>query len=116
MFHVEHVLHVAQHRPCQTCVARENKYTFSACVPRGTCYTGYTMRKATITVTLEAETEARVQKIEDHYGSLCSRTSVGQTAMELGLLLMAAELSLPLLAGEKEQLKKRASELAARKL
>jgi len=63
------------------------------------------IRRPTVSIVLEIETESRLQKIEDHYGSLCTRTSVAKTAMELGLLLMAGELEQPLLNCEKEQLK-----------
>jgi len=46
-------------------------------------------RRPTVTVQVEAEVETRLQQIQDAYGSLCSRTSVCQMAMELGLMVMA---------------------------
>lgn len=64
-----------------------------------------------MTVTLETEEESRVRQIEVHYGSLASRTSVVKTAMNLGLLLMAAELGHSLLSSEKEQLGKLKKEI-----
>ena len=46
-------------------------------------------RRPTVTVMLEVKVEERLQQIQDAYGSMCCRTSVAQTAMEIGLLVMA---------------------------
>ena len=64
-----------------------------------------------MTIGLETEVEERLQQITEAYGSMCCRTSVAQTAVELGLLLMAvpaAKLNdnITLLDCEMEQIRK----------